>query len=147
MTIVPSTTAIIDLQSAAFDPGRDPGERVERVRQRQRVCGDAQCARHLVVRHEQPGQEDLRQEHCRHELDSLELAGRERAQKQAERHAEHRVCHCERDHQRRGAVNGHSARRSSARRGRQDSSRASEPPRLEGRSRRYAESVRLRIGA
>ena len=46
---------------------------------------------HLVARHQQAAEQELRQHERRHELHGLELGGRERADEQTERHAEQRV--------------------------------------------------------
>ena len=66
-------------------------QRLHRVRQRQHVADRLQPAGHLVARHEQPAQQELRHDHHRHELHGLELGAGEGAAEQAERHAEHRV--------------------------------------------------------
>ena len=72
----------------SFD--RDGVERVERERQREHRGDRVEPAGHLVARHDQPAQQDLREHERGHELNRLELGARRRCE-QAERRAEHRV--------------------------------------------------------
>src|SRR5581483_9367394 len=59
---------------------------------------------HPLARNEQAAEQELREDERGQELDRLELGARERGDEQSERHAEQRVAHGERDHDRDGAL-------------------------------------------
>ena len=65
----------------------DLRQRLHRVGQRQHVADRLQPAGHLLARHEQPAQQQLRHDHHRQELYGLELGAGEGAAEQPERHA------------------------------------------------------------
>ena len=88
----PATTAMsIHIVPVAVGGAPDLLQRLDGVGQRQHVADHLQPAGHLVDRHEQPAEEELRQHDHRHELHRLELGAGEGAGQQAERHAEHGV--------------------------------------------------------
>ena len=76
---------------------RRPRERVVRIRERKKGRDDPQPCGHLLARHEQSAEEDLREDDRRHELNRLELRLREGAHEEAEGASEHRIRHGEPD--------------------------------------------------
>ena len=88
----PATTATSShIVPVAVGGPPDLLQRLDGVGQRQDGADRLQPAGHLVDRHEQPAEEELRQHDHRHELHRLELGAGEGAGQQPEGDAEHRV--------------------------------------------------------